>query len=45
VTLAEGRQFLFFAPQLDLLPGAAVVVASMGVTLLGRRLERRWSGT
>jgi peptide/nickel transport system permease protein len=43
--LAEGRQFMFSAPELVLLPAAAVVVAAMGVTLLGRRLERRWSST
>jgi peptide/nickel transport system permease protein len=45
VMLAEGRQFMFSAPELVLLPAAAVVVAAMGVTLLGRRLERRWSST
>jgi peptide/nickel transport system permease protein len=45
VMLAEGRQFMFSAPELVLLPAAAVVVAAMGVTLLGRRLERRWGST
>lgn len=42
--LAEGRQFLFAAPQLVVLPGVAVVVAALVVTLLGRRLDARWSG-
>ncbi len=45
VMLAEGRQFLFFAPQLVLLPAAAVVAVATGVTVFGRRLERRWDGT
>jgi peptide/nickel transport system permease protein len=45
VMLAEGRQFMFLAPQLVLLPATAVVVAATYVTVLGRRLERRWSGT
>lgn len=40
--LAEGRQYMFVAPQLVLLPALAVVGAALGVTLLGRRLERRW---
>lgn len=44
VMLAEGRQFLFSAPQLVLLPAAAVVVAATSVTMLGRRLERGWRG-
>ena len=42
--LAEGRQYLFAAPQLVLLPGAAVVGVALLVTVLGRRLEGRWSG-
>ncbi|MEK6443275.1 ABC transporter permease [Pseudonocardia sp. T1-2H] len=41
--LAEGRQFLFVAPQLVLIPAAAVVGTSLVVSLLGRRLEGRWS--
>lgn len=41
--LAEGRQFLFAAPQLVLVPAAAVVIVSLGLTVLGRRLESRWS--
>jgi peptide/nickel transport system permease protein len=45
VMLAEGRQFMFSAPELVLLPAAAVVVAATGVTVLGRRLERTWSST
>ncbi len=45
VMLAEGRQFMFSAPQLVLLPAAAVVIAATIVTVLGRGLERRWSGT
>jgi peptide/nickel transport system permease protein len=45
VMLAEGRQFMFSAPELVLLPAAAIVIAAMIVTVLGRRLERRWSGT
>jgi peptide/nickel transport system permease protein len=43
--LAEGRQFMFSAPELVLLPAAAIVIAATIVTVLGRRLERRWSGT
>ncbi|MEV1293923.1 ABC transporter permease [Pseudonocardia sp. NPDC049635] len=42
--LAEGRQFLFNAPQLVLLPAAAVVGTALLVTALGRALERRWTG-
>lgn len=42
--LAEGRQYLFAAPQLVLVPATAVVAVSLAVTLLGRRLESRWSG-
>ena len=42
VMLAEGRQFMFIAPQLVLLPATAIVVAATWVTVLGRRLERRW---
>jgi peptide/nickel transport system permease protein len=45
VMLAEGRQFMFSAPQLVLLPAAAVVLAAAGSSVLGRRAERRWSGT
>jgi peptide/nickel transport system permease protein len=45
VMLAEGRQFMFSAPELVLLPAAAIVLAATIVTVLGRRLERRWSGT
>jgi peptide/nickel transport system permease protein len=41
--LAEGRQFLFVAPQLVLIPAAAVVGTSLVVSLLGRRLDGRWS--
>jgi peptide/nickel transport system permease protein len=45
VMLAEGRQFMFLAPQLVLLPAAAIVVAATCVTVFGRRLERRWGST
>jgi peptide/nickel transport system permease protein len=45
VMLAEGRQFMFLAPQLVLVPAAAIVVAATCVTVLGRRLERRWDST
>jgi peptide/nickel transport system permease protein len=45
VMLAEGRQFMFLAPQLVLLPATAIVVAATFVTVLGRRLERRWGST
>ena len=45
VMLAEGRQFMFIAPQLVLLPATAIVVAATWVTVLGCRLERRWAGT
>ncbi|TWF77683.1 peptide/nickel transport system permease protein [Pseudonocardia hierapolitana] len=45
VMLAEGRQFMFLAPQLVLLPATAIVLAATCVTVLGRRLERHWSGT
>lgn len=45
VMLAEGRQFMFLAPQLVLLPATAVVIAATCVTVLGRRLERRWGST
>jgi peptide/nickel transport system permease protein len=45
VMLAEGRQFMFLAPQLVLLPATAIVVAATFVTVLGRRLERRWDST
>jgi peptide/nickel transport system permease protein len=43
--LAEGRQFMFLAPQLVLVPAAAIVVAATCVTVLGRRLERHWDST
>ena len=42
--LAEGRQYLFAAPQLVLLPAVAVVGVALLVNVLGRRLEGRWSG-
>jgi peptide/nickel transport system permease protein len=45
VMLAEGRQFMFLAPQLVLVPAAAIVVAATCVTVLGRRLERHWDST
>jgi peptide/nickel transport system permease protein len=45
VMLAEGRQFMFLAPQLVLLPAAAIVVAATCVTVFGRRLERRSGST
>jgi peptide/nickel transport system permease protein len=45
VMLAEGRQFLFAAPQLVLVPAVAVVGAATIITVLGRWLERRWSST
>jgi peptide/nickel transport system permease protein len=45
VMLAEGRQFMFLAPQLVLVPATAIVVVAACVTVLGRRLERRWDGT
>lgn len=41
--LADGRQFLFNAPQLVLLPALAVVGTALLVTSLGRGLERRWT--
>jgi peptide/nickel transport system permease protein len=45
VMLSEGRQFMFSAPQLVLVPATAVVFAATCVTVLGRRLERRWGST
>lgn len=45
VMLSEGRQFMFSAPELVLLPATAVVVAATCVAVLGRRLERRWGST
>ena len=42
--LADGRQYMFAAPQLVLLPAVAVVGSALLVTGLGRLLERRWSG-
>jgi peptide/nickel transport system permease protein len=36
---------MFLAPQLVLLPATAIVVAATFVTVLGRRLERRWGST
>ncbi|GAA1829138.1 ABC transporter permease [Pseudonocardia ailaonensis] len=41
--LAEGRQFVFVAPRLVIVPAVAVVAVSLFVTLLGRHLDRRWS--
>lgn len=38
--LAEGRQYLFVAPQLVVLPAAAVVGTALLVSALGRGLER-----
>jgi peptide/nickel transport system permease protein len=40
--LAEGRQYMFVAPQLVLLPALAVVGSALAVTMFGRYLERRW---
>lgn len=40
--LADGRQYMFVAPQLVLVPAIAVVGAALVVTLFGRALERRW---
>lgn len=45
VMLAEGRQFMFLAPQLVLLPATAIVAVATCVTVLGRRLERRRDST
>jgi peptide/nickel transport system permease protein len=45
VMLAEGRQFMFLAPQLVLVPATAIVGVATCVTALGRRLEQRWDGT
>lgn len=42
--LAEGRQYMFVAPQLVLLPAVTVVGSALAVTLLGRALERRAAG-
>ncbi|WP_250548882.1 ABC transporter permease [Pseudonocardia sp. H11422] len=42
--LAEGRQYLFSAPGLVLAPAVAVLAVALLVTLLGRALERRWTG-
>lgn len=39
--LAEGRQFMFNAPQLVVLPALAVVGTALVVTGIGRALERR----
>lgn len=41
--IAEGRQFLFAAPQLVLVPSLAVVGTALLVSTAGRALERRWS--
>ncbi|MDQ4117784.1 MAG: ABC transporter permease [Actinomycetota bacterium] len=38
--LADGRQYMFVAPQLVLLPALAVVGSALAVTLVGRALER-----
>lgn len=40
--LAEGRQFMFNAPQLVVLPAVAVVGTALVVTGIGRALERSW---
>lgn len=42
--LNEGRQYMFTAPQLVLLPAVAIVATALLVTGLGRLLERRWNG-
>lgn len=42
--LNEGRQYMFTAPQLVLLPAVAIVVTALLVTGLGRLLERRRNG-
>ena len=39
--LAEGRQFMFNAPQLVVLPAVAVVGTALVVIGIGRALERR----
>ncbi|MBW0104793.1 ABC transporter permease [Pseudonocardia sp. KRD291] len=41
--LDEGRQYMFAAPQLVLLPAAAIVGTALLVTVLGRLVERRWN--
>lgn len=41
--IAEGRQYLFAAPQLVLVPAVVVVGTALLVTAAGRVLERRWS--
>lgn len=41
--ISDGRQYLFAAPQLVLVPAAAVVGTALLVSALGRVLERRWS--
>ncbi|MEJ8279743.1 ABC transporter permease [Pseudonocardia spirodelae] len=41
--LADGRQFLFHAPQLVLLPAAAIVGTALLVSAFGRVLEARWA--
>lgn len=41
--IAEGRQYMFAAPQLVLVPAAVVVGTALLVTAAGRVLERRWS--
>lgn len=40
--IAEGRQYMFVAPQLVVLPALAVVGSALAVTVFGRVLERRW---
>lgn len=45
VMLAEGRQFMFLAPQLVVVPATAIVAVATCVTVLGRRLERRRDST
>ncbi|MFP5069169.1 ABC transporter permease [Pseudonocardia nantongensis] len=41
--IAEGRQYMFAAPQLVLVPAVVVVGTALLVTAAGRVLERRWS--
>lgn len=41
--LAEGRRYLYTAPWLVLAPGAAIVLVTAAVTVLGRALQQRWS--
>jgi peptide/nickel transport system permease protein len=41
--LAEGRQYLFLAPRLVLVPAIAIVLVTLATVRLGRTLERRWA--